>query len=1135
MSKLPSDHARRARALHPGQSFIVQAPAGSGKTELLVRRYLSLLAVVDRPEKILAITFTKKACAEMRERIVDALRAAEAQQDADKDDEFRAIAQAALAAAQRHDWRITENTRRLQVQTIDSFSSALVRRMPWSARFGAAPNIVENPAALYRRAAHLALLNIEDSSPPGADLSAACQSLAALVEADWGQACALLSGMLEKRDKWMRHVGAASQTLGQDDRAALESMWRDAVEAELQRIAALVAPPQQAELVALAAFAAENLRADGVDSPITALHEVREFPTARCADLAQWRGMAELALTKGGSLRKTLTKLSGFPPGASGADEKTRMLAALAALRELPDIEIALHGVRGLPGGEFSDAQWQTLSGLLRLLPVAVAQLRLLFTAGNQADFIEVTQRAGQALGDLGAAGRGDNPSELALALDYQLSHLLIDEFQDTSLAHLALIQKLTYGWQPDDGRTLFLVGDPMQSIYRFREAEVGNFLQVREAGLGDLRPAAITLESNFRSAPGLVDWFNQTFRAVLPRHDDIANSAVRYTAAIAHTEADDGRVEVHASGDPSAEAAAIAACIQDALAEDGRQSIAVLGRARSHLHAVAAALRRGGVAFQAVDLEKLAQRPAIRDLIALTLGLAQPADRIAWLCLLRAPWCGMTLHDLTALTAAAEESAQPLPNLWRDEAALAALDGVLSAAGHTRLTRFAAATACAVRQRGRDGLRLGVEGAWLALGGPAVIAAADLDDCQRYLDLLSQMEADDIDINPASLKLAAENLWARPGVDARVQLLTMHGAKGLEFDVVLLPGLSRGGRRDEKTLLRWQELPGKLLLAPLPGRAEQDDSFYRYLESLDKTRAQNEQRRLLYVACTRARRRLHLFAPIAADKKEIKPAANTMLDALWPQVGDEYLAAHAAAVAAASPAADAPESAPHPLQRLPAAWSPPPLPERMAVANIYETEQSENGAAPKPIEFSWAGETARIVGIVMHDIFQRIDHIGWENWRSQSSAEQQHAWRQLLRENGIAAEHLETALAQITQAVDNTRADAKAAWIFSPQHRAIKAEWPIAGVLDGTVAHLVVDRAFIDEHGVRWVIDFKSSRHEGGDAAAFLASECERHRPQLARYATLIERLDRRQNAAADIKLGLYFPAMRGWREVSR
>ena len=125
-------------------------------------------------------------------------------------------------------------------------------------------------------------------------------------------------------------------------------------------------------------------------------------------------------------------------------------------------------------------------------LPHAVAQLKLVFQSRNQVDFTEIAQGALRALGDLEA------PTDLALALDYRIRHLLIDEFQDTSISQYELIEKLTAGWEPGDGRSMLAVGDPMQSIYRFREAEVGLFLRARAAGIGNIALQPVTLSRQF-------------------------------------------------------------------------------------------------------------------------------------------------------------------------------------------------------------------------------------------------------------------------------------------------------------------------------------------------------------------------------------------------------------------------------------------------------------------------------------------------------------------------------------------------------------------------------------------------------------------------------------------------------------
>jgi len=1094
----PPDFDARRRALHPAKSFIVQAPAGSGKTELLVRRYLTLLAHVDAPEKILAITFTKKATAEMRARVINALKRARQDGEAEDNPELLAIADAALANDARHGWNLRANTRRLRIETIDAFCNELVRRMPWSARFGAPPDIIDAPAPLHRQAAKRALDHIEED-----EWAPVCGRLLELVDADWTRARDLLASMLEKRGQWMP-LGHKAEP------GELARMWRLRIEEELRGIAECFAPQLRDEIMELAAFADGNLA--GKDERLAALRNAKHFPEANAECVEQWHALAALLLTQAGDVRGRITAREGFPPEQK--EEKKRMRALLAELPGQP-AAAALAKARMLPNAAFGEAQSKSVEALMKLLRLTVSELYLLLGEQNQADFTELTLRAKTALGE------DDSPSDLALIFDQRIEHLLMDEFQDTSTSHIELLEGLTRGWQRDDGRTAFFVGDPMQSIYRFREAEVANFLQVRELGLGGISFEPVALESNFRSAPELVEWFNRTFRRVLPARDDIAESAVRYTEARAHAGDDGGAadakcgVHVHAAigRTKRREADDVAAAIEHAQRQDASQSIAVLGRARAHLHEVAAALRRRGIAFQAVDLEKLDTRPAIRDLTALTRALAQPADRIAWLSLLRAPWCGMTLADIAAL--AADERDAPVTELWRDE------KPAMSADGCARLLRLREALAGALARRGRIGMRQNVEAAWLALGGPATVESPDLDDCHRYLDLISQLEDRRIEITAGNLQSASENLWARAGSEARVQLLTIHKAKGLEFDRVFLPGLDRGRRSAGKALLRWRKLPGQLLIAPLPSGADRDDPFYAYLEHLDLLQEQNEAGRLLYVACTRARKNLHLFG--AADAKDgapLQPKSGSLLALLWPLLRQDFARALAAAgdgAADETAAGNALDAAAQTLRKLPLAWSPPALPPGIAFKTAAAAVDEE------PIEFSWAGEIARASGIVIHEILQ---HGGGE----QPGKPQTALWRSKLTQHGVPAEQLDAALAHVTAAIDNAQRDRRAAWIFSHAHRDIRAEWPLTGIIDGAIRHVVIDRSFIDENGIRWIIDFKSSRHEGAGADAFLDRELERHRQQLELYAGVLRQLETRE-----VRAGLYFPALRGWREMPK
>src|SRR5262245_3190963 len=153
------DAPERAAALDPARSFIVQAPAGSGKTGLLIQRFLRLLATVEDPEEILAITFTRKAAAEMRRRVLQALhRAGDASPPADSNDRITwQLARAALERDRARAWQLDRNATRLRIQTIDALCASLARQLPVLARLGATPAVVDDPRDLYREAAERTL------------------------------------------------------------------------------------------------------------------------------------------------------------------------------------------------------------------------------------------------------------------------------------------------------------------------------------------------------------------------------------------------------------------------------------------------------------------------------------------------------------------------------------------------------------------------------------------------------------------------------------------------------------------------------------------------------------------------------------------------------------------------------------------------------------------------------------------------------------------------------------------------------------------------------------------------------------------------------------------------------------------
>jgi ATP-dependent helicase/nuclease subunit A len=202
------DLAARRDALDPARSFIVQAPAGSGKTELLIQRYLRLLATVEHPEEIVAITFTRKASGEMRERVLVALLDARAGKQGETEHEKTtlALAVAALARDVTNGWGVTDNPARLRIQTIDSLCAALTRQMPMLSRFGSQPESIEDASELYSEAARATIELVEGGDAAARDV----EGLLAHLDNDVERVEGLLADMLGRRDHWLRDAGATS-------------------------------------------------------------------------------------------------------------------------------------------------------------------------------------------------------------------------------------------------------------------------------------------------------------------------------------------------------------------------------------------------------------------------------------------------------------------------------------------------------------------------------------------------------------------------------------------------------------------------------------------------------------------------------------------------------------------------------------------------------------------------------------------------------------------------------------------------------------------------------------------------------------------------------------------------------------
>ena len=971
----PADLKERQAALDVRRSFIVQAPAGSGKTELLVQRYLKLLETVEKPEEIVAITFTKKAAAEMRSRVIEKLS--------------------------------PELAPRLRIQTIDALSAALTRQMPVLAKFGAQPGVAEDASEMYEEAAARTLA---DFAPPVARLLAHLDNNVA-------DATSLIAGMLARRDQWLRKTGEAPS------RKELEATLAAERERLIQNAQALY----------------PNSSVDLADEVLTKKDEWRKRPPA--------------------------------PPE----------LVAISGLRE------ALVALRAAPPPTYTDAQWEALEAILALLKPAMAQLLALFGERGEVDFTQI------AHGALAALGTPDEPTDLLLSMDVRVRHLLVDEFQDTSNSQWELLARLTAGWEAGDGRTAFVVGDPMQSIYRFRDAQVGLFLHARRAGLPGVKLEPLTLSTNFRSQAKIVDWVNEVFPRVLPAAEDESSGAVPYAPSVAFHDADPGgepRLETFAERDGEAQRVV-------ELVKTAKGKTAILVRNRSHLDAIVPALKDAGIRFRAVEIEQLGEKQVVQDLYALTRALTHLADRIAWLAILRAPWCGLTLDELAEFFEGKDK--QTVWELIQQSPRLARMREVLAPADRLRGT-----------------LRDKVEGVWLALGGPACVEdATDLEDAEIFLDELERLEEAGELTDFSALGESLEKLYALPDVNAgedAVEIMTVHKAKGLEFDTVIVPGLDRPPRSGRKPLFAWRSLPGgRLLLAPIDETGGDKEPLYQYVRNLDKEADDIEAGRLLYVAVTRAKSRLHLLACLKVDEDGVlkMPAKRSLLGIAWRALGD-------AVRLPAMVVVDSDVKTPIPageLRRLPANFVVPEAP----VATEWMSPQE--GREEEQVEFSWVGETARHMGTVVHAWLHRIADDELKGWDAARVSQVRSIVRGQLAARGVSGAELEAATERVLEALRNSIADSKGRWVLGPHPEAL-SEYRIR-TRDRSY---VIDRLIRDESGTRWVVDYKTSRHEGADVEGFLDREQKRYAAQLQRYASALDR---------GARCGLYFPMLAGWREI--
>ena len=1177
---LPPDASEREQALDIGRSWIVEAPAGSGKTGLLIQRYLKLLAEesVVHPGQVLAITFTKKAAAEIRERVLAQLESAlrgDDLKDARFERETRIFAEAVLEKDRRLEWGLLESPQRMNLKTIDSLCAVIAGSMPVLSGGGGAKSPAEDALPLYQAAARRTVMQLggEDTA-----LNDALRLVLLHRDGNLAECERMLAGMLAVRDQWGELIPLQEAELNDaylDDIVLpkLERTLEQIVCAGLTELAQSVPPEFMEEIAALADSFAQIEPYNRPVSPIASCAG-RSVPGTDAEHLEQWRALIHLLVVRSSwTWRKSFAKSTvGF---ATTKTDKQQWKAVIEQIAHREDLLEAMRRVDRLPPAKYPPEQWVVAKALFRLLSRALVELQLVFAERGECDFAELALLARGALRQPGGV------LDLQEALGMEFRHLLIDEMQDTSTIQYELIELLTQEWDGEQ-QTVFLVGDPKQSIYLFRQARVERFVRtMREQRLGHLPVNRLRLTANFRSQGELVEAFNTDFSMLFPAVEaENAPDEIPYGAAAAvrtsafseigarwHTRVmEERRFSKEAilekrrwQKDEAQTIRAIAREWRLKPLPEGRRDpwkIAVLVQTRRHLLDVVAAFKQddgdGPIPFTAVKIDELAERQEVMDLLALTRALLHPADRVAWLAVLRAPWCGLGLVDLHAVAGGDD------PDMAKRCVSELMIERrhLLSDEGQIRLHRVTMVMQAAEARRERLTTSQWVERTWRSLGGDMILDEAELGNARRYLQLLDEVENPTGRVDLPGLQRRMEKLFAQsvPRAGA-VDLMTIHGAKGLEWDVVMVPGLARGTGRSQSGLLVWNEIEENQsdaahgVLAPIAGRGEPAKELNQWMKGLRDAREAAERKRLFYVACTRAREELHLFAaPSRSAGGEVLRDATSLLKAAWPAAERHFAADkirtiiplmprssdHAQeeglTIAAGATVEETGPAKPITVERLPLSFDPS---ARFRASQSWIWQEPDETFDRESFERPEGSFAARAFGNAVHAFMELAARRISAAITVESLALEVSAWgpriEAVLRGDGLPPSTVKREAQRVLAAIQTALGDRSGRWVLGAQEGAA-TEYGFTTWTERRKSFRL-DRVFLagaepsapgNDH--LWIVDYKTGTHgRGVDVETFLNTERQKYGSQMDAYARAMAA----EHPTLELRVGLYYPLL--------
>jgi ATP-dependent exoDNAse (exonuclease V) beta subunit len=1051
-----NDQKQRDQALNISDSFIVQAPAGSGKTELITQRYLKLLGSADVPENILVMTFTNRAVDELKHRIISSLNRAKLPppKELHKLKTFD-LANKVLEQSNLKEWDLLSHPSRIKILTIDSLSSLIVSRYPSIDQLISPQTMINTYEyeQIYQEAAENTLLLIEED-----EYQASISSVLLYLDNHVDRFYRLIVQMLSKREQWLPKLYIE----GALDINLLEMLAQELIVEYLGTLRDAASGLLGKPFFNLLEI---NTRDD--------VSKINKLPGSTIEDLRDWQTISDLLLTKStGNWRKKIDANIGF--SVELKEEKFVFKEILEGLDSEVEFKKILNNLSNLPSAYFPESTSKNINDIAQVLKLSVAELKMIFKEKSLQDFSEVGMQA------INALDSREEVSDIALLLDYQVKHLLIDEFQDTSYSQLSLIEKLVDSWQEGDGKSIFFVGDPMQSIYKFRESQVGIFLEVMKNGIGNLKIKSLILSSNFRSNKSIVEKNNKIFSQIFPNQDNLLLGAIHYSESKSASQVgqNDAVTFYPFSADQDfEEAEMVVSIIKNSISTNPNHEVAVLVRSRSHLNAITLLLQESNINFEALKTEPLRSNLFTRDLLSLTRALLSLADRLAWLSILRAPWCGLNLKDLLAFSDSIDKTI--FSQLIDDD-----IVKYLSADGAVRSRHLFLAIEEAIYCEGKFSFVERFSYALSQLCNEIELSEQEKSIRSQFLSLLNHCELNQ-GLNIKAIEMMVKDLFA-PSKSAPIKLMTIHQAKGLEFDTVIIPGLGKKGKSDSLALMQIQEFSNKnILLAPIKSSYEDSESkTYLYLQYLQKQQTHFELMRVLYVAMSRAKDKIHLLGGVSKTGKAVSGSLLSFLSHYFQKSIDDI-----------------------PIQdtSIPVEASLPKLQRNKSLSTV-----SNRGGG----DITQSKNLPSNVNLIYQSALGSIVHYFLEHSLFEPSFESIDA---RFREFGLPPKLIHSYSKTASLLLLNTKRDKDFEWLFKYRDSTeVEAEY------SNSTKTVIIDRLFIED-GTLWIIDFKTaSLNEGESIDSFTERQKLSHQKQIKTYQEVLEDFFKIPS-----KIALYCPAV--------